>query len=101
MDRLLAMQMFVRVVETGSFSKAAIEFATTQPSLASLSAFSSQSPVCSRHWERAVVASGFESPETPAPRNSSGVGWREAMTRVSTLRSTNWSTGHAQLSPIN
>ncbi|MEY3462175.1 MAG: hypothetical protein RLZZ03_1828 [Pseudomonadota bacterium] len=33
MDRLLAMQMFVRVVETGSFSKAAIEFATTQPTV--------------------------------------------------------------------
>lgn len=31
MDRLTAMQMFVRVVETGSFSKAAREFATTQP----------------------------------------------------------------------
>lgn len=33
MDRLLAMQMFVRVVETGSFSKAAKEFATTQPTV--------------------------------------------------------------------
>jgi DNA-binding transcriptional LysR family regulator len=33
MDRLLAMQMFVRVVETGSFSKAAAEFATTQPTV--------------------------------------------------------------------
>jgi len=33
MDRLLAMQMFVRVVETGSFSKAAREFATTQPTV--------------------------------------------------------------------
>lgn len=33
MDRLLAMQMFVRVVETGSFSKAALEFATTQPTV--------------------------------------------------------------------
>jgi DNA-binding transcriptional LysR family regulator len=33
MDRLTAMQMFVRVVETGSFSKAAGEFATTQPTV--------------------------------------------------------------------
>jgi DNA-binding transcriptional LysR family regulator len=33
MDRLLAMEMFVRVVETGSFSKAAVEFATTQPTV--------------------------------------------------------------------
>ena len=33
MDRLLAMQMFVRVVETGSFSRAAREFATTQPTV--------------------------------------------------------------------
>jgi len=33
MDRLQAMQMFVRVVETGSFSKAAREFATTQPTV--------------------------------------------------------------------
>jgi DNA-binding transcriptional LysR family regulator len=33
MDRLLAMEMFVRVVETGSFSKAAKEFATTQPTV--------------------------------------------------------------------
>ena len=33
MVRLLAMQMFVRVVETGSFSKAAAEFATTQPTV--------------------------------------------------------------------
>lgn len=33
MDRLLAMQVFVRVVETGSFSKAAREFATTQPTV--------------------------------------------------------------------
>ena len=33
MDRLLAMEMFVRVVETGSFSKAAREFATTQPTV--------------------------------------------------------------------
>jgi len=33
MDRLQAMQMFVRVVETGSFSKAAQEFATTQPTV--------------------------------------------------------------------
>ena len=31
MDRLLAMEMFVRVVETGSFSKAALEFHTTSP----------------------------------------------------------------------
>ncbi|WP_431275562.1 LysR substrate-binding domain-containing protein [Variovorax ureilyticus] len=33
MDRLLAMEMFVRVVETGSFSKAAGEFNTTQPTV--------------------------------------------------------------------
>ena len=33
MDRLLAMQVFVRVVETGSFSKAAQEFGTTQPTV--------------------------------------------------------------------
>ena len=33
MDRLQAMQMFVRVVETGSFSRAAREFATTQPTV--------------------------------------------------------------------
>jgi DNA-binding transcriptional LysR family regulator len=33
MDRLLAMEMFVRVVETGSFSKAASEFSTTQPTV--------------------------------------------------------------------
>jgi DNA-binding transcriptional LysR family regulator len=33
MDRLQAMQIFVRVVETGSFSKAAREFSTTQPSV--------------------------------------------------------------------
>ena len=33
MDRLDAMAMFVRVVETGSFSKAAREFATTQPTV--------------------------------------------------------------------
>ena len=33
MDRLLAMEMFVRVVETGSFSKAAVEFHTTQPTV--------------------------------------------------------------------
>jgi DNA-binding transcriptional LysR family regulator len=33
MDRLQAMQMFVRVVETGSFSKAAREFGTTQPTV--------------------------------------------------------------------
>ena len=33
MDRLQVMHMFVRVVETGSFSKAAREFATTQPTV--------------------------------------------------------------------
>jgi DNA-binding transcriptional LysR family regulator len=33
MDRLQAMQMFVRVVETGSFSKTAKEFAITQPTV--------------------------------------------------------------------
>ncbi len=33
MDRLMAMQVFVRVVETGSFSKAAQEFGTTQPTV--------------------------------------------------------------------
>lgn len=33
MDRLSAMAMFVRVVETGSFSKAAREFTTTQPTV--------------------------------------------------------------------
>ena len=33
MDRLQAMEIFVRVVETGSFSKAAKEFATTQPTV--------------------------------------------------------------------
>jgi len=33
MDRLQAMHIFVRVVETGSFSKAAREFATTQPTV--------------------------------------------------------------------
>ena len=33
MDRLQAMEMFVRVVETGSFSRAAKEFATTQPTV--------------------------------------------------------------------
>jgi DNA-binding transcriptional LysR family regulator len=33
MDRLQAMEMFVRVAETGSFSKAAKEFATTQPTV--------------------------------------------------------------------
>src|SRR5574337_1041783 len=33
MDRLDAMQMFVRVVETGSFTKVAHEFATTQPTV--------------------------------------------------------------------
>jgi DNA-binding transcriptional LysR family regulator len=33
MDRLQAMHIFVRVVETGSFSKAALEFGTTQPTV--------------------------------------------------------------------
>lgn len=33
MDRLLAMRVFVRVVESGSFSKAAREFSTTQPTV--------------------------------------------------------------------
>jgi DNA-binding transcriptional LysR family regulator len=33
MDRLQAMEMFVRVVETGSFSKAAKDFAVTQPTV--------------------------------------------------------------------
>lgn len=33
MDRLDAMQMFVRVVETGSFTRVAQEFATTQPTV--------------------------------------------------------------------
>ena len=33
MDRLQVMEMFVRVVETGSFSKAAREFNTTQPTV--------------------------------------------------------------------
>jgi DNA-binding transcriptional LysR family regulator len=33
MDRLQAMEMFVRVVETGSFSATAREFATTQPTV--------------------------------------------------------------------
>jgi DNA-binding transcriptional LysR family regulator len=33
MDRLQVMHMFVRVVETGSFSKAAREFSTTQPTV--------------------------------------------------------------------
>lgn len=33
MDRLLGMQIFVRVVETGSFSKAAREFSSTQPTV--------------------------------------------------------------------
>ena len=33
MDRLQAMEMFVRVVETGSFSRAAREFGTTQPTV--------------------------------------------------------------------
>lgn len=33
MDRLTSLQMFVRVVETGSFSKTALEFATTQPTV--------------------------------------------------------------------
>jgi DNA-binding transcriptional LysR family regulator len=36
MDRLHAMQGFVRVVETGSFSKSAREFATTQPTVTKL-----------------------------------------------------------------
>jgi DNA-binding transcriptional LysR family regulator len=36
MDRLHAMQVFVRVVETGSFSKSAREFATTQPTVTKL-----------------------------------------------------------------
>jgi DNA-binding transcriptional LysR family regulator len=31
MDRIAGMQLFIRVVETGSFSKAAAEFGTTQP----------------------------------------------------------------------
>ena len=33
MDRLQAMEIFVRVVETGSFSKAARDFGTTQPTV--------------------------------------------------------------------
>ncbi|MFZ9440992.1 MAG: LysR family transcriptional regulator, partial [Hylemonella sp.] len=33
MDRLLAMNVFARVVETGSFSKAAREFSVTQPTV--------------------------------------------------------------------
>jgi DNA-binding transcriptional LysR family regulator len=33
MDRLLAMEVFVRVVEAGSFSKAAAQMATTQPTI--------------------------------------------------------------------
>ena len=33
MDRLDAMHMFVRVVETGSFTQVAREFATTQPTV--------------------------------------------------------------------
>ena len=33
MDRLQAMEMFVRVVETGSFSKAAKDFQVTQPTV--------------------------------------------------------------------
>ena len=36
MDRLHAMNVFVRVVETGSFSKAAKEFAITQPTVTKL-----------------------------------------------------------------
>ena len=36
MDRLQAMQVFVRVVETGSFSKAAKEFSITQPTVTKL-----------------------------------------------------------------
>ena len=31
MDRILGMQLYMRVVETGSFSKAAVDMATTQP----------------------------------------------------------------------
>jgi DNA-binding transcriptional LysR family regulator len=31
MDRILGMQLYMRVVETGSFSKAAVDLATTQP----------------------------------------------------------------------
>ena len=33
MDRLHAMNVFVRVVETGSFSRAAREFSITQPTV--------------------------------------------------------------------
>ena len=33
MDRLDAMHMFVRVVETGSFTKVAQEFSSTQPTV--------------------------------------------------------------------
>src|SRR5437764_539196 len=33
MDRLQAMEIFVRVVETGSFSRTAAEFATSQPTV--------------------------------------------------------------------
>ena len=36
MDRLHAMEVYVRVVETGSFSKAAKEFAITQPTVTKL-----------------------------------------------------------------
>lgn len=39
MDRLQAMALFVRVVETGSFSKAAREFGTTQPTATKQVAF--------------------------------------------------------------
>ncbi len=31
MDRLLGMQLFIRVVETGSFSKASADLGITQP----------------------------------------------------------------------
>src|SRR3954468_16778838 len=33
MDRLQAMEVFVRVVETGSFSRTAAEFSTSQPTI--------------------------------------------------------------------
>lgn len=36
MDRLQAMEVYVRVVETGSFSKAAKEFSITQPTVTKL-----------------------------------------------------------------
>ena len=35
MDRLGAMEMFVRIVETGSFSAVARELGTTQPTISS------------------------------------------------------------------